>query len=501
MTNRRLISSGLTHAAALLVGWGGWTAIRQFERERTETAKAKSDASEAKNSHARTLEKRFAGFAAQAAAEAAAAENHDWPRMDDRLRDEFSRAIAARILSGDYETTLAAEMAGMEEGETPSMKMGALLYAWALEDPLALLDWRGYEDGARGKVLWFYEEEIFRKLIAERGLASLAPILKHSPGGDFTARTVARILAKSADVGALGNLKQLSGDGWRRVRPNEIGELWPWAERTKLVNFAVPEGEVEMIAGLAGSDAGKTAGAGAWLLQLLRDESLDPGFREKLAKDEVLKEIARGDRRLPLNERVALMEGGNPELGNEGQHQELFVWRDVCGILNDQRDWAYEFRHGVVEAPEVLAEISKELPEIAAKCPDLLRDQVFKILIEEDPARAVRLLDPLPPDERMRTLVESAKGAFYQVDPNLLLAALRLVPADDPRLREERQQVWTKTSPYNYEDHDAAYVEWVRALPDGVDREMALLALARAADKTESGLAAKLLTEMKSHSE
>ena len=493
--NRRIVSAGITHAAALLIGWGGWTAFRHFSAEDMNSATATRNAREPRGSPTKSVDEILSAFAAKAK-ESPESQATDWPRMDDRLRDEFAQASVTISISGDFEAVLAAEMAKMKEGETPSMKMGAIMYAWALADPLALMDWRGYEDGARGKVLYFYEDEIFRKLIAQRGLASLAPVLKHLPGGDFTTRTVARILAKSADVAALRDLKQMSAGQWKRVRSEEIGELWPWPERAKLVTLAVSEGDVGMIAKLATSTAANPSGAGVWLLQLLQDESLDPGFRENLAKDDVLKEIARKDRTLPLSDRVALMDGGNPDAVAGGKEFDEFVWRDIAAIVDHERDWNYDFRHGAIEATEVLAQISKELPELAAKSPDTLRKWVFRNLIEEDPPRAMRLLDPSPPDVRAKTVLDTAKRQFYQSDPNLLLAALQQVPADDPVLRGDRLGVWIRKTVYNYQDHDAAYVEWVRALPAGIDRELALHALAQAADEENPPLAGELRAEM-----
>lgn len=50
----------------------------------------------------------------------------------------------------------------------------------------------------------------------------------------------------------------------------------------------------------------------------------------------------------------------------------------------------------------------------------------------------------------------------------------------------------------NFQDYEAAYVDWVLALPESVDREMALLALARAAENKDGQLAARLRAEIKS---
>ena len=93
------------------------------------------------------------------------------------------------------------------------------------------------------------------------------------------------------------------------------------------------------------------------------------------------------------------------------------------------------------------------------------------------------------------------KLTFLGTDPNLFLEALRLVSAEDSRFHDARQEAWDSVAGVNFQDYDAAYVDWVVALPESVDREMALLALARAAEKKDGQLAARLRAEIKSRPE
>ena len=137
------------------------------------------------------------------------------------------------------------------------------------------------------------------------------------------------------------------------------------------------------------------------------------------------------------------------------------------------------------------------MPGSGAQSPDTLRKTVFESLVEGDSARAMELLDGLPPAERAKAVIDVAQARFYSVDPNLFLTALQQVPADDPQLWDARLNAWVKHGPENYQRLDAEYVGWVRTLPEGVDRDMALYSLALASAKDNPTLAAQLRAEVR----
>ena len=200
---------------------------------------------------------------------------------------------------------------------------------------------------------------------------------------------------------------------------------------------------------------------------------------------------------MPLASRIALLQGG--EQGDQPDQAvfDRITINDVESALRGDQDWNYEFRNGIIEADEVLAALTDQFPEQAAKAPEALRNTLFHSLIEEDSVRAMGLLKNLPPADQTSMVLESAKNAFFQVDPNRFLATLQQVPADDPNLWDARLDAWVKHGPDNLGRLDTEYVEWVRNLPDGVDRDMALYSLALASNENNPSLSAELRGEVK----
>jgi hypothetical protein len=224
------------------------------------------------------------------------------------------------------------------------------------------------------------------------------------------------------------------------------------------------------------------------------DESLDAEFREELLNSPRWNDFVLNGISMPLDERLKLLGAEDEARGRDvfGQLAE----RDLMAILKGGRDWRHAFRHGDADAAEVLAAMAKELPELAARAPEALRNQLFIQLSEEDPERAMALLGGLPEDEKARIAIQAPRWYFGNIDPNHFLAALEKVPADTPELWDARLDAWNNKTPRNHARLDQEYVAWVRQLAPGVDREMALFSLANAVQGKDGALAAELRGEL-----
>ena len=494
----RLISTGLTHAAALLVGWGTWTAVQHSKAPAPEIKESKTRVRESRGGDAKSLDEIFEVISPKFI-ESSGKSPIDWKTRHAKYMAEFEELLKSMPVPDDLAAAVDAEMKTWSKGDNElSPKIAALMYQWACKDFAGLLKWAGesYED-PKFRAFAYHNDTILEKLIDEKGLGSIVGALNDPHWSTQILYTTSAVMGKSSDLGHVAEFKEkLNPDQWRNFK-GYLSDNWAWAEKSKLVELAVSEDQPDILSRLARSQSRKEADASGWLLELMKDETLDAGFREKLAKDGNLKNLALSNSKLPMADRIALLQAGDPNVKPDQSLLDQLATNDTKSHLNDDRDWSYEFRHGNVEADEVLASISTKLPDESAKSPDAIRNTVFQNLIEEDSTRAAELLKNMPPKARAEAVMDAAQNAFFKVDPNQFLTALQLVPADDPEQWDARLTAWIKHGPDNYRRLDAEYVSWVRALPDGTDRDMALYSLAIASERDNSSLSAQLRGEVK----
>jgi hypothetical protein len=483
---RSLLLTGLTHGLALAAGWLGWSQWQgKDSADATGSAAAKRDSSRAEAvllSGDEVLET------------VRAASTHEADRKaEEELNREFDRVVATMEVPEDLAAALSAEIAEwLKDGKDqrkPSLKIMALLYHWTARDMTGLMKWAESGDAESDALLW-HCIPVFSKVAKDKGPEVFAGGLGGKFGG-FAIFALAQELGSTADPARVLALKaSLPEDRWLRLR-GQLLNSWPFEQKDALVELAMAEKQAAMLVGFAGRNGAEGT---RWLSDLMADESLDAGFREELQKSPGWKNFVLNGTTMPLDERLKLLGGEDEARGRDvfGQLAE----RDLNAILKDGRDWRHAFRHGEADAAEVLAAMSKELPELAARAPEALRNQLFIQLSEEDPERAMALLDGLPEDERAKVAIQAPRWYFGNIDPNHFLAALEKVPADTPELWDARLDAWNNKTPRNHARLDQEYVAWVRQLPPGVDREMALFSLANAVQTKDGVLAAELRGEL-----
>lgn len=482
---RPLLLTGLTHGLALAAGWLGWS---QWQ--------GKDTADEAGSAAAKRESRKEAvllpGDEVLETVKAASTREADM-KAEQELNREFDRRVATMEAPDDLAAALSVEIEEwLKDGKDlrrPSPKILALLYHWTARDMAGMMKWA--ESGAvETEAMMWHCFPVFAKAAKDKGPEILAGGLEGKFAA-FAAHFLAQGLGQTGDSGRVLALKAtLPADQWLRLR-EQFEHAWPFEQKKALVAVAVAENQAAMLLEFA---RGNGAEGTKWLSELMADESLDVGFREELAKSPRWKDFVLSGTTMPLDERLGLLGGEDEARGRDvfGQLAE----RDLNAILKDGRDWRHAFRHGEADAAEVVAAMSKELPELAARAPEALRNQLFIQLSEEDPERAMALLDGLPEDERAKVAIQAPRWYFGNIDPNHFLAALEKVPADTPELWDARLDAWNNKTPRNHARLDQEYVAWVRQLPPGVDREMALFSLAKAVQAKDGALAAELRGEL-----
>lgn len=499
--DRRLILTGITHGAALLLGLAAW-ALFAPGRHASDSGAEASKVTRNRAEGARTADEVLGIIAPEKSGSKSSPAG--WRAGKAAFRAEFSELVKTMSVPDDLEASLDAELKQWEKEDCPpSARIAVMMYQWAAKDLPGLLTWLGSgwdeatgADTPKGTAAAAYLGNVIEQLAKEKGVEAVLPIFKSEEQEGNAVFSSAQALAESGNLRLMSELKDLVvPNHWDQMRFTFSAHC-SWEKRSSVVEFALSENEPELVIMFGRFQKENPAEAAAWILEMVRDETLDAGFRERLAGNDRLKEIAFSSPALPMDQRIALMKKGQAAPPDQKTYDEL-ARTDVAKRLMEGRDWSYEFRHGNVDANEVLAALSQELPETNSKAPDALRMAVFHNLVEEGGERAMVLLSGLSPSERAGAVLAAAKNQFFQIDPNTFLSALQQVPADEPRYFDARLDAWVRHGPDNYQRLDAEYVNWVVELPDGVDRDMALYSLALASAKKDPSLAASLRSQVK----
>jgi hypothetical protein len=385
---------------------------------------------------------------------------------------DFAKALSELLAKKDKNGGFSAEV---------HHDLAALVFHWLANDPAACFSWMN-ADAAHQFALNSIMDlgpELSKRLGAKGviDIANHAGRMKGQMVGDL-----ARVLAKTGNAAGVSEVKSAigsDGQSWNFFS-RSIGSAWPNDRLDELVKLAVTCDEPQIAIGhrIHGDQ-------GVYIAGLLADESLPEDFRRRISEDQFAREGLARDPKVPLEMR--LQNGGN--LGQ-------VLRNDVTRLLTEQRDWAFAFRKGEASAQEILDMVSAGTSEIAKTAPDALRDQVFRELAEENPAEAMTLLDGLPPQQRSEQALFISRSHFTDVEPDKFLELLQQIPTDTKAEWEGRLDTWNRRSFTNHERLQDGYVQWVRALPPGLDRDMACYSLARAVAGANPELAASLRTEV-----
>lgn len=373
------------------------------------------------------------------------------------------------------------------DGSNSSPQIVALFYHWLLRDAKAAHEWSGWDATTpRFKTHQHHGLMALIYCLEREGPERVADSL-HAKS-EFTLMAsfkIAEAMGKRHDLEEISRIKEGMPPGdWERLR-GIMARAWPEENRGDLLTASLEEGDPGMLTNFA--MRAKSAEAQRWLLQLASDESLPEEFRKHLDASGILSENALKNPDIPIEERLARQPGED-----EAARLSALASRDVKSALNEGRDWRHAFLHGEASAAEVLQAVAEALPEWNARSAAELRNQLYVELVEEDPARAMELLADLSPAERAEVAIQGPLQGFRDVDPQRFLATLELIPSDTPGLWNSRLEAWQTRAVENQQRYSDDYVQWVRDLPPGLDREMGLFSLAKAVAEKQPALAEEL---------
>lgn len=203
----------------------------------------------------------------------------------------------------------------------------------------------------------------------------------------------------------------------------------------------------------------------------------------------MLRALVAGATGLPLQERIDWMARLEAVTGKTSERpitSQFLVNNDITRFLNESNlsedgllgDWRHRLRYGQVTAAEVLAEVQRVLPAATNVEPDFLLNTVFKHVAQYAPEGAMGLLGGLPVAEREKLMLDSAFMSGGAGNPQALFDLVSTLPPYPGSVGNERFKVWIRAANPSVSSYGDSYAAWVLAMPHGVERDMALSALA-----------------------
>ena len=297
-------------------------------------------------------------------------------------------------------------------------------------------------------------------------------------------------IALKGDLSAYKTMKEqverMDPQTWQYIR-QMVTSQWSAEHKEDLLKIAIEENAPSILATFPRIHPESAD----WFTSLATDTSLPEEFRIAFLADPKVLQFLSENPATPLEQRLQYTNIPDPQIV-----KDRLLHGDVTRLMSSPQDLRFAFRRGEMTAEEVYQAIADGTPELAEALPAQLRSLVFQNLAEEDPAKAMTLLKELPESEQHQTMLKATRTFFNDVEPDHFLAALQQVPSDTPDLWEQRLDAWNIRSFTNSNRLNEDFLTWIRELPPGLDREMALYSLARAVQLNDLKLAAQLRSEV-----
>jgi hypothetical protein len=442
---------------------------------------------------------------------------------DSRLLAEFMRAVdgkkspyqelkeslpVASDLKGAVEAAIKELLANGSPGagSDQSWMLAVRALHWLRRDPEQAMDFLtsgADSDNRKMEILYFLGSDVFPDVVVESGLLNSLHWMSKSPVSMNTVPYAALTEIKSGGgLSFFMKLEEALGDSmppgarnrsgaWRDF-DRSVGRLLPFEEKDRLLAYVKEQTDAakqhELLLGFAQSGEP----AMDWILDLINRGDLDAELAAKLKGglgNEVLNK--------PGMEMAARVEARRATKGNENKDRQSIineiVGGDVKQLLINGRDWRYEFRTGVSSLEDVLTAVREGLPQVPPEGESALLVSLYRQLSEENPTKALPLLDSLPEEKRREVLFSNTWEAYGGNNPDDYVRFLNSLPEPvTEKEKAERIKGWDWKARPNLARYGDDYVDWVIQLPPGLDRDRAMNSLVWATREQDPAKAREL---------
>ena len=407
--------------------------------------------------------------------------------------EEASHAAGQFSTPGSGEKKVR-ELAGEDPRHPPATAefAGALL-AWFRENPSAAFDFM--RQGGAGKIYDAILVQALGEMSLEEHLA-LAKEIGKSPSlfriGDILGSRLSEM--STAEAAAFFNESGISQSG---ALLQTMVRGWPADNASGFLDLALGTGDLKLVQNFLQGPARRSSE-----LLVLMDgrKDLPEAFAAFLASSPELRgHLYRyADPSVPLDERIAQMKNlawlkdATPEALREGALKQISTV-DINELMKTGPDYRYAFRHGAMTADEILAAVRGTFPELAAASDFETRVRVFNELASEDAQAAFSLIAHLPEEERNLAVIHQSRWTFRDTPPEAFYEMINLAPGpDSAEAAPQRADAWTNYGSSAYREYGDYYLDWVRELPAGVNRDVARSTLAKVLRQSnQAGLASE----------
>ncbi len=500
-----------THLAAFAAGWLVWTSVRKepvtgthatIENELTPAVlERRRLREEAGPGGERVLKQLFGEGEFKLSVQ-----NEDWgkSRHDDyeklfakaaELSPAADRADAAAKAIDAFAKTVAAD-----DKFGDSSEMTSRLVHWMQADPDAAIAYlESITDKRLQKHVTYFLGQAAMAVTTETGLIEAAKWFKgDSRDSQFSHQLrsqLARELGAKADLNEIAIVnQQFSETGAYRILPQLLATSWPMEKADEFLTIAQQEKSPDVFSDFAvkhGEEGAK------WFEDLLASGTLTPEKQEAIVTSKAYGDFMLKSPSVDLDKRLEVLASLNPDRSPE---QLLFqiTNRDIGASLKDGPDYRFAFRNGSMTAEEVVSAVSASLPQLAAKSPDAIRSYLFGELAEEDGPKAMSLLGNLSEEEKWKTAMKPVTSMFHGVNPQQFYDYLQHIPVDaSQQSLDERIKAWTNLGRENQTRLGDGYLDWVRQLPEGPDKDMAALSIVESSNLKNQKLADEFAATIK----
>jgi hypothetical protein len=434
------------------------------------------------------------------------AENEDWSKSRrghyeklfaraGELPPAEDRAGAATLAIEAFAKTIAAD-----DKTGDSSEMTSRLVHWMQSDPDAAIAYLGtITDSRLRKHVTYFLGQAAMAITTRTGLVEATKWFKTNDGdGGFNNQLksqLVRELGANADLNEIAAVRQRwEGSGDLAIDAQSLATSWPVGKADDFLVLAQQEESPDVLSVFAMNHG--EAGA-KWFEDLLDSGTLPAETQDKITRSRIYAEFMKKSPSVELEKRLSVLAAFNPDSSSDVL-LSVITNSDIAKVLKNGRDYRFAFRNGTMTAEEVVSAISNELPQLAARSPENIRTVLFGELAEEDGPRAMSLLGNLPDGQRWDAAMQPVVSMFHGVNPQQFYDYIQHIPVDaSAQSMDERINAWKKLGKENHNRLGESYVNWVRQLPEGSDKDMAALSIVESANMKNQKLADEFAATIK----
>lgn len=375
--------------------------------------------------------------------------------------------------------------------------LGVLLSQWIDLDAKAAFTFmgNGYATAGEARIVAnVFADKLTTMFLEKRGLAGLVDAIAESR--NLVGSMQPAVFEYLGKRGSLQDLELLKEKAPAYFSSDQAGTLlgreWPVGQREELLAALDPKSAAAAIGGIMGRMPGTTGGE--WVLENLKNGGFSEDLQRAMAEGELGKYFNRF-KGVTLQQRLDIMAelGTLQKIGADRAKNEMIFnsLRNAFFNSNSEDDSLYSLRHGVMTAGEVVDLVAKETPDPGNHRGEYT-SQMFRTLAEENLPAAMEILSGMSPADQEKQKAYAARWWFRETNPNEFYKLTEELNASgDESVKSMLQDAWNDKANSNLSRFGPAYLEWIKALPDGENKTLAL----KSVQNVASGRNAKLGVE------